>query len=173
MKIITLLLPLLLAMPTLSMNWKDQKKSDLVIKLDGTTNSEAECLKNGLTVAYRYEFQFCRRRSWWVDSCSDQITEIRTLQYEPISESYFVSVDRLGDSEPQQQSMSLSKEEALSEVGHTDLAIKQNSTYVQARVRYTCKGDGSPVLDRISNIISLGLVSLGTYQSDWIDFYLE
>lgn len=173
MKVIALLFPLLLALPTLSMKWKDEQRKDLEIRLEGTTASEAECLTNGLTVAYRYEFKFCRKRLWWVDACGDEIIEIRTLEYEPISESYFVSVDRLGDEEPPQQFMSLSREEALHDVSHAELKSKPKSTYVQARVRYTCKGDGSPVLDRISNILSLGLVSLGTYQSDWIDFYLE
>lgn len=173
MNIFPLLLPIFLAIPTISIKWKDDKHQNLVVSLVGGNPAEEECLNNGLTVAYRYEFKFCRKRSWWLDACSEEIREVRTLQYEPISESYFVSLDRLGDAEPEQQSMSLSKEEALKDLYVTELSTLPRSTYVQSRVRYTCKGDQNRVLDRISNIVSLGLVSLGAYQSDWIDFYFD
>lgn len=163
------------------MRWATQHKDKLAVQLERDQNAEKYCLDNGLIVSYRYEFKLCRKRSWWLDSCTEPRIEVHNLKFEPISESYTVETDKLGDADRAQESLSLSAEEAFDEVIHTEIepssfALPRSQStrpqYLQARVRYTCKGDRSAVIDRISNVISLGLVGLGTAESGWIDFNL-
>ncbi len=54
---------------------------------------------SGLELRYTFRFQLCRKRSLWFDSCDKEARRIHLLKYDPISESYTVSLDTWKDNE--------------------------------------------------------------------------
>lgn len=143
------------------------------------------CLQAGLELRYRYTLQLCKRRSYWLDSCSPTYLLIQEAQYSPISESYSVSADRIGDiTEPHIYSFR-SRDEALERLAHienfeiTNLApeastlLQDPRRYVSSRVEVSCKGEYNKTLARISYILSLGLIDLVSYDSGWRDLHLN
>lgn len=181
-----LVLPVLFAIPQLSMKWVGDSKTDVTFRLMHHDPLVMECQKSGSDVYYRYEYQMCRRRSGWFDRCGPTAIETRTLRWDPISENYTVISDRLGDPEPASSSNYTSLEEAfedlssvrsvtLSSLSDEQLPRKNDwlNRYIRLRAKFTCKGQTNKTLDRISSIVTLGLVSVGTSDSGWIDFNLS
>lgn len=141
------------------------------------------CMESGIEVRYRFDMRYCRRRSGWFDSCSDQRSEIHILQFDPISEIYRVTVDRHGDEQGPIQHTYASSDEAYSVLTEIpavplqfvarDEAVSSDANhYVGVKVVADCKDSfGSSMLD-ISYLITFGLVKINRFDSGWIAFNL-
>jgi hypothetical protein len=91
--------PLMFAFPDLRVNWSGGQLNAVRVVAEGKDEVMEQCVKSGLEVRYRYELRICKRRFLWADSCNDPKVEVHSLQYDPISESYRVMVDKIGDNE--------------------------------------------------------------------------
>src|SRR5262245_37250121 len=90
---------ILVGFPDLSMHWEPSKPPALTVGLSDRDDVVDQCLKSGFKVSYRFEVRLCRKRRWWRDRCSDERTETRLLEYDPISESYRIVSDVHGDAD--------------------------------------------------------------------------
>lgn len=178
-----ILIPLLFGFTQLSVNWVHKSRGVISLHVTEHDPIMMECQKSGSEVYYRYEYQLCRRRSLWFNACETTSVVTRTLNWDPISDNYSVVSDMLGDEHPAVKSTFTTSKEALEELSAVkevvlkdfvklDPAVKHRY-YLRARVKFICKGQTSATLDRISSIMTLGLVNLGTADSGWIDFPLE
>lgn len=178
-------LPILLTSPQLLMKWSTVAKQSLSFFVTKQDTFMQECRESGSDVYYRYEYQLCKRRSAWLDGCGDFQNQTRTLSYDPISENYKIKYEKWGGHEPDTSSQFTTLEEAVSELsmvksipleelikvsGYEDIPTER--LYVRANARFICKGERNTIMDRVSRIITLGLVRPGTTESGWIDFYL-
>lgn len=177
-----ILLPVLFGFTELSVTWVQKEKGTLSLHVSEHDPMMQECEKSGSQVYYRYEYKLCRRRTLWLDSCEDTVVATRTLTWDPISDSYTVTSDTLGDTHASSTATFTTYAEALEDLASVrevslpdflklDPERKQRS-YLRARLKFVCKGQTSATLDRISSIMTLGLVSVGTADSGWIDFPL-
>jgi len=180
-----LTLPLLFGLPDFSINWTDRKFDSLTLQVRGYNEVQERCLKNGLEVRYRYELQLCRRRTGWFHACKEQRLIMHSLQFDPISQTYKVTRDRLGDDRPSQKNDVAAFEEALlltSRVENLPLSfLAQDDTafadrkrlYVSSRVMADCHGQYNATLARVGYFLTLGLIKVSAFSSGWIDFDLE
>lgn len=177
-------IPLLFAFPTPTVNWSGGELNAVRISADGKEQVINQCISSGLEVRYRYELRVCHHRILWADYCSDEKVVVRSLNFDPISESYRIVIDKLGDKEPAKITTSTSLETALSAVtaftspplvdlGFNSREFPANrSPFLGVRVIADCKGDYNETLAKISNFLTLGLVDVGTFDSGWIAFSL-
>ena len=113
------------------------------------------------------------------DRCSDSRVATRTLRYAPISETYAVASDLFDDAQPAEKHVYTSKAEAmfdLSTVYNVPAQIRSDEKrkqFVNVRMKFTCKGQSSVLLDRLSSIITLGIVSNGTADTGWQEFFMQ
>ena len=182
---IFLILPLLFGLPTISVNWSDPTHKAFTVRVIEHDPLLLQCKTSGLEVYYRFDMKLCRRRTAWFDECKAGRREIHSLQWDPISESFRVESDRHGDVEGPVISNISSFEEAVDEISavrsipldfltEDDLSFGgENNLYLRTKVSFTCRGQSSQTLDRLSSILTLGLVSIGSSNSGWIDFNIE
>ncbi len=176
--------PLIFGFPDLRVNWSGGEYNSVRVVAEGKEELINQCIEGGLEVRYRYEFRICRRRFLWADACAEDVVHTRSLQFDPISESYRVSVDKLGDHLAPKVITHPTLEEALgdvttlyspslNELGFSDKKYPQSrSPYLGVRVVADCKGDYNETFSRISSFLTLGMVDIGTYDSGWVDFSL-
>lgn len=179
---IFIILPILLGFTQLSVTWTQKSKGIITFHVTEHDPMMMECEKSGSDVYYRYEYQLCRRRSFWLDSCDDTVVITRSLTWDPISDNYSVISDMLGDDAPAVTATFTSRKEAIEELSTVkDVSLRsfakrdpelRKKYYLRARMKFICKGQTSATLDRLSSIMTLGLVSVGTADSGWIDFQL-
>ena len=179
-----LFIGLFFAPPQLLMNWAGGNKDGVKIVASGTDESVVQCAKSGLEVRYRYEERLCRRRSTWFDSCASPRVDIRSLQFDPISEIYTVMSDRLDDVEAPRISKFTSLNEALqqtSTISYLPLSFLDRdglgpqgaqNAYVSVRLRVQCRGSLNETLEKLSYFLTLGLIRSHGYDSGWMDFQL-
>ena len=178
-------IPILFGNPQLLMKWSDTAKQSLSFFVTQHDSFMEECRESGSDVYYRYEYQLCKRRHAWLDGCGDFQNQTRTLSYDPISENYKIKYEKWGSGEPDSTSQFTALEDAVAELSMVksiplDELIKKSEfdgialerLYVRANARFICKGERNTVMDRVSRIITLGMVRPGTTESGWIDFYL-
>ncbi|MBN8550607.1 MAG: hypothetical protein J0M12_14925 [Deltaproteobacteria bacterium] len=176
--------PLFFAFPNPNVNWSGGEHNAVRISADGRDEIINQCIRSGLEVRYRYEMRICRHRILWADYCGDERVVIRSLNFDPISESYRVVIDRLGDKEPAKVTTATSLEKALgtvttltspplSSLGFNSSDFPQNrSPFLGVRVIADCKGDYNETIAKISNFLTLGLVDVGSFDSGWVAFSL-
>jgi hypothetical protein len=163
----------------LSVKWSNPKRTTVDIFVTHHDEDMEECALSGSDVYYRFEVQVCTRRKGWFDRCSDSVVATRALRLDPISETYTVSSDLFGDSLPSEKHAYSSKAEALldlSGVNGIPAMIRSNENrkqFVNVRLKFTCKGQSSALLDRLSSIITLGIVPTGTADTGWQEFFIE
>ncbi|MBX7145410.1 MAG: DUF4390 domain-containing protein [Oligoflexia bacterium] len=177
-------LPVMFAVPEPVVNWTDAGHNALRLEVPEREDFSAECLKNGLELRYRFEMRVCRRRMLWTDGCDAARVQIQSVQYDPISEGYRVSIDLIGDKESPKVTHMQSESEAmglalripsvaLSEIGYsTQRFPAEKEPYIGIRVTADCKGDYNETISQISSFITLGLLEVGSTDSGWVDFRL-
>ena len=170
------------AFPEPKVNWVSPQHDSVKVEVAGKDDFISQCLSSGLELRYRYEARVCKRRLLWADSCEEEKVEIRTLQYDHISEGFRLSIDWLGDKIPAKVIHITNQAEALNAIANiaaidfVDLGFKpedfplSSSPYMGIRVIADCKGDYNETIAKISSWLTLGLVDLATYDSGWVDF---
>lgn len=179
-----LLAGVIFAFPDPKVNWLNQQHDSVKIEVAGNDEFINQCLSSGLELRYRYEARLCKRRLLWADACNQEKIEIRTLQFDHISEGYRLSIDWLGDKIPAKVVHIAIQQEALiaianiAAINFVDLGFNQadfpetSSPYMGIRVIADCKGDYNETIAKISSWLTLGLLDLATYDSGWVDFRL-
>ena len=171
--------------PQLAVRWSGGSYQGIKAVMDGYDPALEQCARSGLEVHYRYELKLCRRRSMWLDACAVPRVEQRSVQYDPISESYTVNSDRLDDEEPPRAVKTASFAEAMQQVvlvPYMSLAFldrdrigveRYPDSYVSARVVSECRGSYTQALSRLSYFLSLGLLRTSGSDTGWVDFQLS
>ena len=172
-----------LAFPDPKVNWAEQDKS-VNVEVAGREELLNRCIESGLEVRYRFDLKFCRRRSIWFDKCKSTITEIHSMQFDPISESYKVATDRHGDNDAPISFSVSSAAEALTDASSLQkfpvaVLLKgrelpdNGDNYIGVRVVADCKGGLDSSLLDLSYFLTLGLVKVDRFDSGWIAFRLS
>ena len=179
------LLPFLLAVPDLRVDFSDPKLEDINVRVVGKDELLDKCLKSGYMLQYDFEVRLCRRRPLWLDSCPKQRLEKHKLSFDPISGIFTLDIDRFGDSrDPGSLSFASIKDayEGLSEVKNLSLQflardrfpyLEEPERYISIRVTSECRGDFNKTLARISSFLTLGLVRVSGFDTGWLDFNLQ
>jgi len=176
-------IPLIFALPSIAVNWSDSRSQAFNIVVSGREEILEQCARSGIEVRYRYQIHACKRRSWWFDRCRDDLELVRSLQYDPISENIRVMSDQMGDSIAPKTTYVATIDEAFDSIGfipgisldklNSGVVSGGDRTYVSVRVLSDCKGEYSQIGMRISTILTLGLIKVGSFDSGWVDFELQ
>ena len=176
---------MLAAQPQLLMNWSGQKHQGIKVSVQSSEIVMEPCIKSGLEVRYRFEMRLCKRGKVWIDRCGETRVEARSLQYDPISEMYTVSLDRWNDNaDPRvehymklsdaMRSTTIVQNMPLSFMDTRDfLQYGRDRAYVSVKVRSECRGEYSGTMERISHILSFGLIRVSGFDTGWTDFQLD
>ena len=162
----------------LDVTWADKEHAHVNILVTKHDQDMEECAQSGAEVFYRFEVQVCTRRKSWFDKCGQSTVITRALRFIPISDSYAVQSDILGDSLPAEKHNYSSKQEALldlSSVNGIPAQVRSDETrkqFVNVRMKFTCKGQSSVLLDRLSAIITLGIVPTGVADTGWQEYFM-
>ena len=179
-----IVLLLLFTPASVQLNWTSPERSAIAVKVQVQDEFIERCAQSGLTVRYRYTVQVCRSRSWWFDRCSDEILFVRSLRYDPITELYHLTADRIGDGEVGSAATARTKDEAFAFVQRMDrlelaqLADDQEllgpagQPYLTLAVSAGCKSEYSETFAKVSSILSLGMAPAGVVESGVITFPL-
>lgn len=171
--------------PGARVNWRTNSQQKLFIKMVGKDRLLKECLRGGLEMEYAYDFQLCRNRSAWFDSCGPERTERHRLRLDQISQQYYLTVDRHHDGEEPKEVILESKEKAIKgltriyELPLTFLAdqderlLTSDDRYLSLKVSSQCLGEYSRTFRRLSSILTLGIVNLSGFRTEWTDFFLD
>lgn len=144
----------------------------------------SRCFESGIEVRYRYRLHYCRRRVGWYDDCGIERTEVRTVRFDPLAETYVVTIDRFGDDRDPQKISVTSAEEARRKVSAIESfplsfltsapgAADAPDHYIGVRSIVDCKREASDVLLDIPYLLSLGLIKTNRFDSGWIAFELD
>ena len=160
-------------------------RESVIIRLADIAESYEQCLNGGLEIRYRFEFQLCRHRSAWFDSCEEVRRAINRVQYDPITSNYTVKQDVHRDGKDPDQRSIRQREKALRLAGELpplDLSfiargendyLYEADSYLSVRLQINCEGAFNKTLARISQFLTLGLVETLEYDSGWQDVYLR
>jgi hypothetical protein len=173
-----------LTAPFLRVSWTSHDMDALTVQADGLKESIVECLTEGRQALVRFEVRLCRRRSGWLDRCETPRTELRTVEYDGITESYRVVSDRFGDL-PEATAVGVpSRDEATRMVVTSDSfplsflerdepgLVKNPKAYAAVRTIYRCKGSSTRTFAHLSRLLTFGLLNVVESVSDWHDFSL-
>lgn len=166
-------------------NWASPGKAAISIAAPQRQPEILECLSSSLQARLRFDVRLCHRRSGWFDGCEESRSELHTVQFDEITESYRVVSDRFGDDlEPvavgiPARSEAIKVATSLQDLPLTFLArdeqqlLDQQDTYIQVRTIFVCRGEVNRTLAHLSRIITLGLVNVVEDSSGWSDFELH
>ena len=184
-----LIVSFFLAPPDVKLNWLGAGERKAVrIWVDGYDSFGGDCVKNGLALRLRFESRLCYRRFWWVRSCGPTWRIVQTLQFDPISDSYKFVSDQLDDEAVPAENTFKSVDEGMrklmtfDEFELSNLVLPEsaagrelsrlNHPYMAVRVWSECRGEYNETLERISYLVSFGLVRTSGFDSGWFDFGL-
>ncbi len=178
---ILLAITLLFAPPTLTLNWNSSERTDLKVQVAGEDEFIQRCAKSGLTVRYRYLVRLCRDRSLWFDACSEERMIIKSMRYDPITESYHLTTDLIGDGEDASTDTATALTEAFSYLNRLDrfpLSLvgaepPYGGSYITVEMSAGCKSEYSETFAKLSSVLSLGMVTSGVIDSGRITFRLD
>lgn len=173
--------PALASSASIAVNWRTTEAKELVVKVQGHDEILDACAESGVEVRYRYQIRLCRGRSWWFDRCQDEQRLSRSFQFDPISEDYEVKSDQYGDGAAPQSTRVNSASAAFNLISTVDnlpisllerdeLVESSSKSYLGVRVLADCRNDSNLIAKRISTIVTLGLVQVGSFDSGWVDF---
>jgi len=180
-----LLLPILFMQPTLSMQWLDSNRQSVVIKMEGVDERWQQCVASGFQARCRIEVKVCRRRKSWLDHCTEAMVLKRGIESDPVSGLVKATSDVVGDKEDPESvghenyTAALSSLLAPFEVSLDQLAkrepeiLKEKKVYLSAQVVSACRGEVNPMLRRLSQFLSFGLLDLQDRSGGWIDFEIK
>ncbi len=164
--------------------WTSNEKQAVTVYSSGLTESVVECLDSARQSRVRIEFRVCRRSPAWFDSCRPSRSGLNTIEFDPITESYRVVSDLLGDdSEPISTGIP-SRTEAIEVALHTKAirldylaqedatVLQERGTYMQVRATTSCRGSVNRFFANVSQILTLGMVNVVESTTDWNDFSL-
>lgn len=138
-----------------------------------------ERLHQGLEVRYRFFANVCKARIAWIDHCFKEVEFINKIRFDPVTESYSVSRDQIGDGKRELLSKQLTIGAAvglLSSLNDVDLgAIVPRSrqqeiftskrSYLELRLEASSHGETRSVLETVSYLMTLGLIDIRHYDS--------
>ncbi len=162
--------------------WTDANRSAVSIRAEGLVPEVEECLDSGRDAKVRFEVRLCRKRSSWFDACATERSELHTVSYDMITETYRVKSDRHGDeSDPATFGAPSRKAAVDSAVTTSDFSmdflarddeklLKDERPYLQARTVFVCKGSVNRTFNTLSQIVTFGLVNVTESDSGWGDF---
>ncbi len=166
-------------------NWASPDEAAISIAASERQGEVLECLSSSLQARLRFDVRLCHRRSGWFDGCEESRSELHTVQFDEITESYRVVSDRFGDDlEPVAVGIP-ARSEAIKVVTNVqDLPLSflardeqqlldRQDTYVQVRTIFVCRGEVNRTLAHLSRVITLGLVNVVEDSSGWSDFDLH
>lgn len=169
----------------LDVNWSTTAKDSVTIRVPGLAEPVSECLSAGKQARVRFEVRLCRRRSAWLDHCQSPRSEMHTVEFDAITESYRVVSDRFGDTEDPTAVGIPGRDQAVEEmlVSHR-VAIpflerdeeglsRDPRAYISVRTIFRCVGSSSRTFAHLSRFLTFGLVNVVESVSDWHDFSLE
>lgn len=171
--------------PFLSVDWYSSDRQGVSLVVPGLRGAVQECLAEENQARIRFEFRLCRKRSVWLDRCGYARSELHTVEYDGITESYRVVSDRFGDVSEATAVGIPSREEAaevtlrsenlpLSFLVRDDPELIQHpGAYISVRTIFRCKGASSRTFAHLSRFLTLGLVNVVESTSDWEDFPLS
>lgn len=171
--------------PQVQVNWDTSDRTAIDIVVPGVDKILPTCLQSGLELRYRFEVQVCKRRPLWFDSCGPTRIKRHSLEYDPITQSYRLTSDWLGDrAGPITETFTTLNEasaafQAAREVtleflaDHSAELMNSRRLYLSVRIHSGCKGGYNETLARISSFLSLGLVRISGFDTGWLDFRVE
>lgn len=180
----TLLSLLIFSVAMLQVRWAGHDMSSLTVVAGDREEDIRECLESSLEARLRFEARLCHRRSMWLDGCEESRSELHTVKFDDITESYRVVSDRFKDEvEPTAVSIPAKSEAVrlattLHDIPLAFLARGESSlltdegAYIQVRTIFVCRGTGTRTFAHLSRIITLGLVNAVEDRSSWSDFNL-
>jgi len=170
--------------PFITADWSSPEKDAVTIRSAGWEESALECLESGKQARVRFEARLCRRRAAWLDRCESSRSEVHTLEYDGITESYRLVADRFGDV-PEATAVGIpSREEAVRELlrseslplaflGREEPELVQNrASYLSVRTIFRCKGTSSRTFAHLSRLLTFGVLDVVESRSDWHEFAL-
>jgi hypothetical protein len=176
---------ILVALSLVDVKWYTQSQRAINISATHRGPEVLECLTEELKAKLRFEVRLCRRRSGWVDFCEDSRSELHTVTYDEVTESYRVVSDRLDDdqepisievpSRPEAVTLVTTVENLpLSFLTREEPEILQHANcYLQIRTIFTCRGNSSRPFAHISRVLTFGLLNTVEERSQWDDFALH
>ncbi len=168
----------------LQVAWSTKDQHGLTIAAVERQEEVRECLEASLLARVRFEVRLCHRRESWFDGCEETRTEVHTIQFDEVTESYRVVSDRIGDkleatavgvpSRAEAVRLSLTVPQMPLEFLARDnpALVGKTGTYVQVRTGISCRGGGPRMFAHLSRILTLGLVNTVESRSSWHDFTL-
>lgn len=162
--------------------WGEPARQTVTLDAGTFSESASRCLESGREARFRFELRGCRRRVGWFDTCGGDYVWTKGLQYDPITESYRLSTDRLNDEGDPVSVGIANREEALRRIVLLDsipvktlqvggaAVTETRRGYFGARVIYECKGLVSRTWARLTMALTLGLVEVGSTDTGWKDF---
>ncbi len=170
--------------PFMVVRWASPEHQTVSIDVPGLQGDVDECLAEGRQARVRLEIRLCRKRSAWLDRCEYARSELHTVEFDGITESYRVVSDRFGDvSEATAVGLPV-RENAVDQVLRSEslpLAFLARETpgllqdpgaYISVRTIFRCKGASTRTFAHLSLFLSLGLVNTVESTSEWSDFPL-
>ena len=172
------------AEPFMVVQWASPEHKSVSIAVPGLQGNVDECLAEGRQARIRLEIRLCRKRSAWLDHCEYARSELHTVEFDGITESYRVVSDRFGDvSEATAVGLPV-REDAVNQVlrseslplaflaRETPGLLADRAAYISVRTIFRCKGASSRTFAHLSLFLSLGLVNTVESTSEWSDFPL-
>jgi hypothetical protein len=163
-------------------HWVDSSMTSVTIRATGVEQEMDNCLEAGREVKLRFETRLCRKRSSWLDPCSEERTVHHSVIFDSITESYKVLTDRLGDDlDPVAVEIPSRKDAIMATVTAENLPLSflardetellsHERAYLQARTVFVCKGSVNRTVAHLSRILSFGVVNVVESDSGWMDF---
>jgi hypothetical protein len=164
-------------------NFTDHK-SYAILKIDGQNRMMRNCLKVGLELKYRFSAQLCRRQDYWYDDCGSIRKSFSQIKFDPILSGYLVEKDLLSDEDRPFKERVNSYLESIklaqtstrffySVLGEGKERFGVYPLYIRAQAKVYCNENYNSTLARVAKFVSFGLLKLGSFESDWVEFSIK
>lgn len=182
--IFSLVLLLGLVFPSLDVRWTSSLEDAVAIVAEDRVGVVQECLNESHQARVRFELQLCRRRSGWFDYCEAPRAELHTAMFDPVTESYRVVSDRLGDElEPTAIGIPIRSESIRALVSIRKFPIsfllreefdlpEHPGAYLRVRTVFKCREGGVRAFAHLSRFLTLGIINTVEDFSSWKEFSL-
>ena len=173
-----------LTSPFITGHWSSSERDSVAIRVPGLKESVEECLLSGRQARIRFELRLCRKRVGWFDHCESPRSELHTVEFDGITETYRIVSDRFGDIDAATAVGVASREEAIREALKSDklplaflardesTLVGHSGAYLSARSVFRCKGSSSRTFAHLSRFLTLGVLNVVESRSDWHEFAL-
>jgi hypothetical protein len=169
--------------PDLSVHWTGLTRDVVTVSAQVLREDAEKCLQSGLEARVRFVVRGCRRRTAWFDGCEERVTHVQWIVYDPITESFKVTADTLGDETEPSAVEVPNRTQAVQEfLSFKGLSLNQvmlgseeqlSRWYFGARAVFVCKGRVSETVAALSTALTLGLIEIGHTDTGWVDFVPE